>query len=438
MQTGCPRPLTPAFARRLFSANLLIVAVTVLALTIATRQVSHSRTRRMLVEQARLCAAALVPGRNGDLSESVDRLQDHYDRLVAVATLDALGHLHTVHPQRPSHRRAVRAFLAGDRHPVLAPAAPEGELISVSGAVVPLNGIPSPVAQKVIILLRNDLYGNDWAYATGVFALLLGLMILLSTYRLRRWFDHRITGPLRNMAGAVRDPLREPGRVPELDPGEWHETTQIAVQFRRLLEAVAEREALARSTECQSLRRIRNRELGFDRELRRVKDQAAIDPLTGLRNRSFLDEDLEPLFERHQRKRKDLSAVMFDVDDFKRYNDTKGHQAGDVVLRFFGGLLRGGIRPTDSAIRYGGDEFLLLLAETTPEQAGAIAERLVKLFGQYTASLGPDHNVSISAGVASLATEDLETGHELVAKADTALYAAKQKGKNAVVAHQAA
>ncbi|UCC31994.1 MAG: diguanylate cyclase [Phycisphaerales bacterium] len=89
-------------------------------------------------------------------------------------------------------------------------------------------------------------------------------------------------------------------------------------------------------------------------------------------------------------------------------------------------------------VRYGGDEFLLLLAETTPEQAGAIAERLVKLFGQYTAGLGPDHNLSIGAGVASLTTEALETGHELVAKADAALYAAKQKGKDAVVAHRPA
>ncbi|UCC31355.1 MAG: diguanylate cyclase [Phycisphaerales bacterium] len=438
MQTGYSRPLTPAFARRVLSANLLIVAVAVLALVITTRQVLHSRTQRMLVEQARLCAAALVPGRNGDLSESVHRLQDRYDRLIAVATLDAHGKVRTVHPERPSHRTAVRAFLAADRHPVLAPVAPGGELISVSGAVVPLNGIPSPATQKAVVLFRDDLYADDRVTSTALVALLLGLTALLSADALKRWFDHRIAGPLRSMAGAVRDPLREPGRVPELDPGKWHETAQIAVQFRKLLEAVAEGDALARSTERESLRRIRDREQGFDCELRRVKDQAAVDPLTGLRNRSFLDEDLEPLFQRHQRKHKNLSAVMFDVDDFKRYNDTKGHQAGDAVLRFLGGLLRGGIRPTDSAIRYGGDEFLLLLAETTPEQAGAIAERLVKLFGQYTASLGPDHNVSISAGVACLTTEDLETGHELVAKADTALYAAKQKGKNAVVAHQAA
>ena len=438
MQTGCSKPLTPAFARRVLGANLLIVAVAALALTIATRQVSHSRTQRMLVEQARLCAAALVPGRNGDLFESVHRLQDRYDRLIAVATLDAHGKVHTVHPERPAHRTTVRAFLSGDRHPVLAPAAPEGELISVSGAVVPLNGIPSPITQKAVVLFRDDTYADDRAVSTAVFTLLLVLTALLSTHALKGWFDHRVAWPLRSLAGAVRDPMRKPGQVPELHPGKWHETAQVAGELRKLLEAIAEGDALARSTERESLRRIHDREQGFDRELRRVKDQAAVDPLTGLRNRSFLDEDLEPLFQQHRRKRKNLSAVMFDVDDFKRYNDTKGHQAGDAVLRFLGGLLRGGIRPTDSAIRYGGDEFLLLLAETTPEQAGAIAQRLVKLFGQHTASLGSDHNVSISAGVASLTMEDLETGHELVAKADAALYAAKQKGKNAVVAHQAA
>ena len=100
--------------------------------------------------------------------------------------------------------------------------------------------------------------------------------------------------------------------------------------------------------------------------------------------------------------------------------------------------MRGGIRPTDHAIRYGGDEFLILLPNTGVDEAATIGERLVKLFGQYLICLGPDHNLSISVGVASRLEDRATSGHLLVAMADTALYAAKRGGKNAVARHRAA
>ena len=132
-----------------------------------------------------------------------------------------------------------------------------------------------------------------------------------------------------------------------------------------------------------------------------------------------------------------MSAVLIDLDNFKIHNDTHGHQAGDQMLEFVGALLKGSIRPEDFAIRYGGDEFVLLLPSCDAQQAGTLAERILKLFGQYARRMGKASNVSLSAGVASIKSDGARSGLELIAQADTALYAAKRIGKNTVALGQA-
>jgi diguanylate cyclase (GGDEF)-like protein len=141
---------------------------------------------------------------------------------------------------------------------------------------------------------------------------------------------------------------------------------------------------------------------------------------------------LEPLFEAHRDSHEPLAAVMLDLDNFKNYNDTHGHQAGDALLRFIGALLRGAIRPSDHAVRYGGDEFLLVLPQANAKQATAIADRVVKLFRQYSSCLQQEQRLSLSAGVAAIPDHPCDTGEELIAKADRALYTAKASGKDAV------
>ncbi len=160
------------------------------------------------------------------------------------------------------------------------------------------------------------------------------------------------------------------------------------------------------------------------------------DPLTGLYNRRHMDEVLLHEVQLARRKARSLTAIMLDIDHFKHFNDQFGHEAGDEVLREVGKLLSSQVRETDMACRYGGEEFLLLLPESTLETAAERAEALrlkvreLELRHQQHA-LG---RITISLGVAEL-PEHAETGDALITAADTALYQAKNAGRDRVVVY---
>jgi diguanylate cyclase (GGDEF)-like protein len=156
-------------------------------------------------------------------------------------------------------------------------------------------------------------------------------------------------------------------------------------------------------------------------------EQAIRDPLTGLYNRRFFYEALEKEVQRSARYGSTASLVLFDIDDFKRINDSLGHQAGDDVLRKIASIIDGLIRPADSFARLGGEEFGLLLPETSQLDALLAAERLRTAISRQ-AVLG-DRRVTISGGVATCPV-DATTLEELERKADVALYWAKRNGKN--------
>jgi diguanylate cyclase (GGDEF)-like protein len=426
------QPLASGVAKKLLRANLAVVVFAVMAFALTIHHLSNTYTRSFLREQARLCAAALVPGPNGDLTESAQQLRERYGRLIAVATLDTVGNVHTVHPERPAYRRAALAVLADGASPTRMISPDTGARLSVAGVTVPLNGSTSPAAERVMILLSIDSFAGGWAGPTVIFAVTAASIGLVGVGLVRRWFDRQVTQPLRAIASAMATPSDGADALLTSGPGQWHETAEIAKRFAAILRNMAESEADATRMTCEIEHRLQQRERGYDQQLRRAKDQALLDPLTMLRNRSYLEEELETLFGRCHGEKGELAAIMFDIDNFKHYNDTYGHQVGDALLRFVGALLRGAIRPSDHAIRYGGDEFLLLLPDTDARQAAAVGERLVKLFGQYVTRLGRNHHLSMSAGVASVKCDSPQNGHELVARADAAMYAAKRKGKNGV------
>ncbi|MGE0322551.1 MAG: diguanylate cyclase [Polyangiaceae bacterium] len=170
------------------------------------------------------------------------------------------------------------------------------------------------------------------------------------------------------------------------------------------------------------------------RRLRRERDHlrrsAEIDPLTGLHNRRTLESALRAYYEGCER----FAILFLDVDHFKRINDTYGHDVGDEVLRQVSRCLKDGIRPGDALGRYGGEEFLVLVAGAGQESARLVAERHRKgVSALDLASHGIDQ-VTLSIGVAVFdARRDDETLDELIKRADEALYNAKRAGRNRTV-----
>jgi diguanylate cyclase (GGDEF)-like protein len=164
---------------------------------------------------------------------------------------------------------------------------------------------------------------------------------------------------------------------------------------------------------------------------RRLHADARQDALTGVGNRLRLDEDLVALCGRVERYGHSYCVAMFDVDDFKAYNDAHGHPAGDDVLRAVAGALAGGVRAGDRLYRYGGEEFALLLAEQSLEAAAEAAERLRAAVEALAIPHPAGGVVTVSAGVAATAGTACAP-EKLIAAADAALYAAKAAGRNRV------
>lgn len=169
-----------------------------------------------------------------------------------------------------------------------------------------------------------------------------------------------------------------------------------------------------------------------ERQERTSIEAANIDPLTGAANRRILFDGAERLQQRCCETNAPMSVVMFDLDHFKRVNDTFGHKAGDEVIRGFAEVMRSFLRANDMFGRYGGEEFVLILPNVSMKAAFTIAERARHAFAKSYSHLdGHPIGMTVSAGVA-LAAPDNSLDDALVA-ADNAMYAAKQAGRNRVM-----
>ena len=161
-----------------------------------------------------------------------------------------------------------------------------------------------------------------------------------------------------------------------------------------------------------------------------LRDQSIRDALTGLYNRRYLEETLDREIRRAERTSQPLSVVMFDIDLFKHFNDTFGHDAGDLLLREIGSMLRTWSRQEDIACRYGGDEFVITLPGATLPDARRRAEEIIDasrhLDVRYRGK--PVGSMTLSLGVAAYPTHGATT-EALVRAADAALYRAKQRGR---------
>jgi len=167
----------------------------------------------------------------------------------------------------------------------------------------------------------------------------------------------------------------------------------------------------------------------------KTKEMAITDGLTNLYNKRFMLEKLESEIDRAARNEHDLSFLIMDIDNFKHYNDTNGHPAGDRLLKELASIIQDSIRKTDIACRYGGEEFVVILPETKKTDAKIVAEKLVKKIAGHPfefAEKQPLGCISVSMGLAAYPS-DASDVEALIIIGDNALYAAKTSGKNRVV-----
>ncbi len=235
---------------------------------------------------------------------------------------------------------------------------------------------------------------------------------------------------LVSLARTVRDQTGgATGLMAVIDPGEISIASALAAGADEAVAADAS-DILLHARLAAALRSVDLR-----RSAARLTREARVDPVTRLANRRALDEELGRVAGRMRRYGERWCLVLVDLDQFKHFNDARGHAAGDELLRMFGALLVANIRIVDLAFRYGGDEFLLLLSVSADRTAGHATRRIRRALADAEIphpSNDPWGRVTMSAGY-SVRGGDAGIGG-WIEDADRALYEAKRQGRNRVVA----
>jgi diguanylate cyclase (GGDEF)-like protein len=265
-----------------------------------------------------------------------------------------------------------------------------------------------------------------------VFAMMVGLFALAASVLLSAVIGSSVGGVLIDLGDAVarlgQGELEV--RVTERGP---KEIERLSRQINRLGgQLEASQMELARASATQD-GKVRGRTRYLEQTNRALIDLANRDPLTGLANRRRLELELDRQIELARQTQNQLAVIMMDLDNFKSYNDSAGHLAGDNLLRDVAAALRARTRITDLVVRWGGDEFCILIPFTSPERALTAGRSLVEAVREATRAV-PDalDIVGASAGIACF-PDDAEDGTELIAAADAALYQVKESGRGNVL-----
>lgn len=249
-----------------------------------------------------------------------------------------------------------------------------------------------------------------------------GLVVVMTLLLLGGWYGSKtlVLGNLRKLLDVAR-------RVHAGDltartglPGGREEISRLGEAFDQMAQALQDRDA------------------ELQRALRESRELAITDPLTGLHNRRYLWELLGRELLKSLRNRTPVAAILADIDHFKRFNDTWGHEAGDLVLKRVADVIRENVRGSDIGCRYGGEELAVILPETTLEVAVERAERIRRGIAAVRLDYGgrPLDAVTSSFGVA-VYPQHAGDAEALLRAADEALYEAKKAGRNRVVVSQA-
>jgi diguanylate cyclase (GGDEF)-like protein len=260
-----------------------------------------------------------------------------------------------------------------------------------------------------------------WSFNVPVVTLAFGVLCIGLW-----WLERRVLEPMWSLATAAGS------EHPECDALNHRrdEIGQVARGLSGLRAELAEWRRRAEHTERRMHSTVAERTREITEELKKYRREVWVDTLTGVKNRRLFEEKFAPIFAAQQASGGDLALVMVDLDNLKTVNDTLGHATGDQILTFAGELLRSCLRNDDIAIRYGGDEFVLLLPGVSAEDAHRLSFRILTLFSQRAKMIAPTTPApSMTVGIASIRRHKPRSAADLLHMADQAMYRAKQTGK---------
>lgn len=279
--------------------------------------------------------------------------------------------------------------------------------------------------------------------------ILIGAILAFAVLSMWIYVRIRYILPLRRLLDDVQS-VRYAKRLVPIQTTRHDEIGRLTNEINRLIAAWNNARKSIEKVQARWEKKFSDRTQQLRSALRRLEKTAHTDPLSGLANRKHFKEYLRYLFDYCSENNSDLACMMIDLDNFKSLNDRFGHSTGDEVIAFVGDILRASIRHCDLAGRYGGDEFVLLLPETSEQQALVIAERIRLMFAReaarFTSSAqlasDPDFNdpressfalaINLSIGIATLRKNQPQDSEQLLQLADQALYRVKHNGRNAV------
>jgi diguanylate cyclase (GGDEF)-like protein len=263
-----------------------------------------------------------------------------------------------------------------------------------------------------------------------------------------RWCDQNITVRAETCrarrTGHTINSLETPLICNAFRPGEMSDAQHICLPIIQsgtvgsVVQLVVPHAQAARISDVLTLLNVYLREAAPVIEAKRLTDtlreSTLRDPMTGLQNRRFLEEYMETIIAQSQRHKTALTVLMLDLDYFKQVNDSYGHDAGDTVIKTLAKLFRSCVRSSDLVIRYGGEEFIIILQETSGDPAMAVAEKIRAEVEQTRIAVGTGIQLqkTISIGLAEY-PNDSDTFWQAIKFADVALYQAKENGRNRVV-----
>jgi len=253
--------------------------------------------------------------------------------------------------------------------------------------------------------------------------MVLGALALASRRALR--YERSAAAELRRLQAIL--PMVRTGELPiDEVKSVSGALSDLSVHLHEMFHELRQHRAALAALEAEMPQRVANRTSALERTIGSLRQQAIRDPMTTLYNRRLLDQHLPPIIERCRAANTDLSLLMIDVDHFKQLNDTLGHIAGDEMLRDIAQIIRSTIRENDSAFRYGGDEFVVVLEGFDAEAGQALGDRLISLVDALARTLRVTPKPRLSIGVATLKDLPKANATAFLKEADRLLYEEKR------------